>query len=255
MAFGRPDWLDLARGTYDFVTRQMMRDDRVGHSARLGRVTHPGFSSDAANMVTAALALHQATSEPAFLADAIRLVAALETHHLDRAQGFRFTADDAGDLALRPGGVDDDATPNPNAAMAANYVRLGLLTGEARFLDTAERLFTIFGGTAESDPLSCLGLLNAFDLANGVIEVVIIGEADTTGPLAAKVFAHADPDIVLTRLPVGGSAPPGSPAHRRAMLGNAATAYVCSQGVCSLPVTTPEALEALLMERRATNRH
>ena len=66
LAFRRPDWLALARDAYDFVMRVMARGDRIGHSARLGRVSHPGLSSDAAAMIAAALSLFEATGEAPF---------------------------------------------------------------------------------------------------------------------------------------------------------------------------------------------
>ena len=60
-----PDWLHLARRAFDFIARQMTRDGRLGHSFRAGKLTLPGLASDHANMIRAALALHEATGEGA----------------------------------------------------------------------------------------------------------------------------------------------------------------------------------------------
>lgn len=247
LTFDRPDWLNLARQAYAFVLSNMMQADRVGHSARLGRVSHPGFSSDAACMIAAALALFEATADQSFLNDARRMTVAVEAHHFDTEKGFFLTADDVCDLGERLGGIKDDATPNPNATMAHNFVRLGLLTGETRFLDAAELLFRIFGGTVVQGPFRSLGLLSAFDFASCPIEVVIIGEPESGGALARQVFSETALNIVLTRVSSSHAAPRGSLAYGRPMQGTAPTAYVCREGVCSLPVTTPDALHALLV--------
>jgi uncharacterized protein YyaL (SSP411 family) len=90
-------------------------------------------------------------------------------------------------------------------------------------------------------------LLSAFDFASCPIEVVIIGEPESGGALARQVFSETALNIVLTRVSSSHAAPRGSLAYGRPMQGTAPTAYVCREGVCSLPVTTPDALHALLV--------
>ena len=45
----------------------MSRDGRLGHSWRAGPLIFPGFALDHAAMMRAALALHEATGEAAYL--------------------------------------------------------------------------------------------------------------------------------------------------------------------------------------------
>jgi uncharacterized protein YyaL (SSP411 family) len=56
-----PSWVDMAARAFDFVVRSMTKGDRLGHSWRQGRLLYPGLASDFANMIRAALALHEAT--------------------------------------------------------------------------------------------------------------------------------------------------------------------------------------------------
>ena len=50
----------------------MTRGDRLGHSFRAGALLFPGLASDYAAMIRAGLALHEATGEGAWLAQAVK---------------------------------------------------------------------------------------------------------------------------------------------------------------------------------------
>ena len=83
-------------------------------------------------------------------------------------------------------------------------------------------------------------------------EVAIIGDPDeqATQVLHAEVFRHYIPNRVLL-----GGALPGSGGleelplmQGREMIDGRATAYVCENYVCKLPVTEPQALASQLAE-------
>ncbi len=248
LAFERADWLVLAREAYAFVTEHMVQDDRVGHSARLGRVSYPGFSTDAANIVAAALALHQASGDAAYLKDALRLNAALHARYFDPARGYCLSAADTSDLQERPHGGRDDATPNANATAAHNLVRLGALTGDPSLFDQADRVLNLFGAAAEREPFAYLGLFNAFDFAARLTEVTIVGPQQEGAALAREALGGETINIVLSRVSAEQTQDRDSPAFGRTPHDGLPTAYVCRAGVCSLPATTPAALRALLRD-------
>ena len=50
---GRPDWIALASRAFGFISSQMTRGDRLGHSWRDGRLLFPGLASDFACMIRA----------------------------------------------------------------------------------------------------------------------------------------------------------------------------------------------------------
>jgi hypothetical protein len=57
------------------------------------------------------------------------------------------------------------------------------------------------------------------------------------------------PTKILTRLAPGAALPAAHPAAGKDAIAGHATAYVCEGTVCSLPVTDPAALAALLAGR------
>ena len=97
--FDRAEWIAAARRAFAFVLGKMSAGDRLSHSWRLGQARHPGMLDDYAQMSRAALALHDATGERAYLDRALGWVAVLDRHFWDAgAGGYFFTADDT-----RPG--------------------------------------------------------------------------------------------------------------------------------------------------------
>ena len=142
VAFDEPHWLAMAARAFLFIDAKMAHGDRLGHSWREGKLLLPGLASDHAAMIRAALALHEATGDHAYLERALAWQGTLDRHYANPATGGYFlTADDAKDLVVRPSATTDDATPNPNALAAQNLVRLAVFTGQHAWRDKADRLF------------------------------------------------------------------------------------------------------------------
>ena len=103
VAFDEPAWLEMAARAFMFIDARMTHGDRLGHSWREGRLLFPGLASDHAAMIRAALALHEATGEHAYLERALAWQATLDRHYANPANGGYFlTADDAEGLVVRP---------------------------------------------------------------------------------------------------------------------------------------------------------
>ena len=132
LAFDRADWIALAARAFAFVRDEMTGPDgRLRHSWREGQARHPASVDDYANMCRAALALHEATADPAYLEQARRWVDVLDRHYWDAAGGgYFFAADDTQDLIARVKTASDAAVPSGNGTMVGVLSRLALLTGE-----------------------------------------------------------------------------------------------------------------------------
>ncbi|MGB3274021.1 MAG: thioredoxin domain-containing protein [Xanthobacteraceae bacterium] len=242
-AFGRPDWLAMARRAFAFVAAEMSRGDRLGHSWREGRLMFPGLAPDHATMIRAALALYEATGEPEFLAQAVRWQTALDTHYADREHGgYYLTADDAEGLIVRPHATVDDAVPNHNGLIAQNLVRLAALTGDDRYRAQADALFSALLPIAQDNVFGHLSLLNALDLKLTGPEIVVTGRSPDADALlmAARRLPHAT-SIVL-HISDAASLPANHPARAKAESIQGAAAFVCRGQSCSLPVTDAQAL-------------
>ena len=237
-----PSWLALARRAFDFIAANMTRGDRqnsrLGHSWRDGKLLFPGLASDFAAMIRAALALFEATGERGLLDQALAWQRALDAHYADAdSGGYYLTADDAGDLLLRPHSTADDATPNPNAVAAGNLVRLAALTGDHAWREQADRLLEGILAAQSRNLFGHVALLNALDLRLRAAEIVCVG-AD------AERFAQAALKLpYLTRIVLRAASPadlPAShPAQDKLKAAPGSAAFVCVGERCSLPVTDP----------------
>jgi uncharacterized protein YyaL (SSP411 family) len=209
--FEAPTWLAMAARAFLCVDSKMAHGDRLGHSWRAGKLLVPGLASDHAAMIRAALALHEATGEHAYLERALAWQATLDRHYSNPDNGGYFlTADDARDLVVRPSATSDDATPNPNALAAQNLVRLAVFTGQHAWRDKSDRLFDGILASAGQNVFAHLALLNALDLRLRTAEIVVTGDDARAHELVAAARRRK------TRSTLQPRAPPSSASARPA---------------------------------------
>jgi uncharacterized protein YyaL (SSP411 family) len=237
--FGEPSWLDRARRAFEFIASDMTRGDRLGHSWRAGKLLFPGLASDFAQMIRAALALHEATGQAHYLDRALAWQGAFDRHYANPDNGGYFlTADDAEGLVVRPASTSDDATPNPNAIAAQNLIRLAALTGDHAWREKADRLFDGVLAAASDNLFSHAALLNALDLRLNAIEIVVTGADHQRFAEAALKLPHLN--RIVLRAPSANALPASHPAQAKIAIGAGSAAFVCVGERCSLPVTEPE---------------
>jgi uncharacterized protein len=252
VAFGEPEWLAMAAHAFMCIAAHMSRGDRFGHSWRAGKLLFPGLASDHANMIRAALALHEATGEHAYLERALAWQGALDRHYANRATGGYFlTAEDAEGLVVRPNSTSDEATPNPNSVAAHNLLRLAVATGQDAWRAQADKLFDGVIPLAAGNLYMHLALFNALDLRLRGAEIVVAGEGREAEALLAGALALPALDRVVLRAPSADALPPAHPAQEKIKATREAAAFICVGERCSLPVTEPAHIAQVVSEMRA----
>ncbi len=252
LLLGEPSWLEMARRAFDFVAQQMTRDRRLGHSWRDGRLLLPGLASDYAAMIRAALALYEATGTRDFLVRALAWQGELDAHYADPERGAYFlSADDAGDLVVRPHSTADDAIPNANGLAAGNLVRLAALTGDERWRAQADRLIEGIIAAEPRNLFAHVSLLNALDLRLRAAEIVCTGPDAEAFAQAALKLPYLD--RIVLRAPAADALPPTHPAQEKLKAVSGSAAFVCVGETCSLPVTTPDVIAAAVAGMRGNS--
>jgi hypothetical protein len=241
-------WIGMAERAFAFIAREMTRGERLGHSWRGGNLLLPGLASDYAAMIRAALALAEATGKDEYLQQAVTWQRAFDAHYGNaETGGYYLSADDAGDLILRPHATTDDAIPNPNALAAQNLVRLAVLTGEDAYREHADRLIEGILAAGANNLFGHIALLNALDLRLRAAEIVAAGpEAER---FAAAALALPYLDRIVLRAADPARLPAAHPAQEMLKSLQGSAAFVCAGERCSLPVSEPgriaEALAAM----------
>ena len=249
VAFQRPEWLALATRAFSFVETRMTVDRRLRHSYRAGRMTASATSSDYANMIAAAIALHQATLESRYLERALGWLGILDAHYwIAGVGGYSTTADDTNDVLLRLRSANDDATPNANAMMLANLMHLFLITGDTRHVDRTDEIVRAFAPDHAHGLIGHTGFLaQSFDLI--APQLVVLADGAGIDALAAAART-ALPGALVYRIPADAADLPAGLAGKGAVDGRA-TAYLCLGPQCSKPVTDADELRKQIIALRS----
>jgi len=253
LIFGREDWILEARRALADVLGRLWVGDRLHHSYRAGALRNAATADGYANLIAAALAVFEASSDVSALDRALELTAALERDHWDPVDGgFYFSSPRAG-LIVRQRYAHDDATPNANATMLANYARLAVLTGDEAHLRKGRAIHDAFARAAAGNPFAFASFLSAFDDHIGLVQAVLVeGRQPEAARRLEEAFLRAPlPGRVLTRIRDGASLPQTHPAAAKTAPAGRAALYLCVGSVCSTPVHDPSdiagALEAVGM--------
>jgi uncharacterized protein YyaL (SSP411 family) len=131
--------------------------------------------------------------------------------------------------------------------MAQNLVRLWRLTGSDFYRADVDAILEAAGGAIAGNLFATAGLLNALDLRLGAIDVAIVVPPGTdAGAMLRQARDAATPGTVITLHAGDADLPADHPAAGKGAAGGRPTAYICHGETCSLPVTDPAALAALI---------
>jgi uncharacterized protein len=250
IVFERPAWIELARNAFDFIrTRMTTPEERLLHSSRAGKAQHPANVDDYANLCRAALALHEAIGDERFLKQAHEWVEILDRHYWDEVGGgYFFAAKDTVGLIARAKTAADSAVPAGNGTLVGVLTRLAILTGKEAYRRRAEQIIETFSGETTRNFFPLATLLNNLELFEKPLQIVLVGESGdpALAALRGSVYSVSLPNRMVLAIIPGEVLPEGHAARGKGLIDGRAAAYVCEGPVCSLPLTTPQALlEAL----------
>jgi uncharacterized protein YyaL (SSP411 family) len=253
-----PRYLAAAGRAADFVLSRLRRDDgRLLVSWRAGKAGPPAYLDDHAFLADGLVDLYEAAGDPARLRQAVETAEAMIKLFSDPAGGFQFSGTDGEKLIAGNKDAYDGAMPSGNSAAAVALLRLERITGRKDFGDKAADVLKTFAGEVGEDPWSHPVMLSAHGLRTGpTLEIVLAGDPADADLAAMRNLLRRKfvPNRVIIRRPADGPAAEALFAlvpwvkDQRPLRGKA-TAYVCRDRACDLPVHTAEALEKLLDKR------
>jgi uncharacterized protein YyaL (SSP411 family) len=258
----RADYVEAAVAAADFVLRDLRDEDgRLLRTYNAGRAHVLGYLEDHAFLLEALLTLYEATFDERWFDEARALGDVLIERFADRERGgFFTTADDHEALIARRKDLEDHPIPAGSSSAALGLLRLGALTGEARYEEAGRSVLDLVHPIATRHPTAFGHALQALQFAIGPVrEVAIVGPEPES--LLQIVRARFRPTTVLA-----GGVPDDAPAARsgepgrraggiaagvpllegRTPVDGRAAAYVCERFVCQRPVTDPTGLATAL---------
>ncbi len=255
-----PEWATRASRAADFVWEHLHEPGNAPEGAllrrwRLGEAAGAGQLDDHAYYARACLELHAATYEPRWLQRSLAVTKTMLARFWDDASGACFESP-AGDPHVRVRMKDgfDGAEMAGNSVAAEVLVRLAGLTGDAGLTAKAEATFAYHARRLAGNAWAMPRLLVALDLfIHAPRHVVIVGDrtAVDTQELLAVVAEHAgfsDEMLVVEEAARSLWQELAPFAAELPQVDGRATAYVCMDRACRLPVTTAAALAEQLQE-------
>jgi uncharacterized protein len=237
-----PRYAEAARSARSFLHRKLWRetDSTLLRRYRDGDAAIEAFLDDYASLIQALVDLYETAFDASDLAWATRLAERAVGAFQDPEQGGFFSSiANQGDLVLRLKDDYDGAEPSGNSVMALGLLRLARLTGRDDFREAAERTLESFAGRMLSGGAGLPQMLVAQVFAMGTpMEIVLAGPRDQLRTMLRVLRRRFLPNAIVMS---AAEAPVAMPA-----IDGLATAYVCENYACKLPVTEAGALEELL---------
>ena len=248
---GRDEYREAAIANATFLLHEMSAgDNRLWRTHRDGVSKIGGYLEDYANVIDGLLELYQTTFDARWFVAAQGFAETALEHFRADDGGFYDTSDDHEELFIRPRNMQDNATPSGSAMIAYDLLRLTAYTGETRYEDAALSVYRSLGSALGEYPMAFGEMLIGLDLwLRRPVEIALIGDpADERMRAMLDVVRSAFRPRAVVALSPKDADSKATPAllRTRTLRDGGPAAYVCENFVCTAPVTTAEALAALL---------
>jgi uncharacterized protein YyaL (SSP411 family) len=247
----RPDWIAAAVRAADFLLEHHVLPDRLVRTSIGGTLSSARATLEDHGMLASGLLhLALATGE-------VRFAVAAKTLVDDAiAAGDPFGVPGGADPVLAAQGLAIEADPSDGAhpsglsAMASAGHLLYLMTAHAPYRAASERGMSRVAGVARRQPVSLGGALAVMSaLAEPVRQLVVVADDGAAAVASRARSFHRSGAVssLVSSAQAAAFAAAGFELYEgRSARDGAATAYVCEEFVCRLPVTSADELATLL---------
>ncbi|XP_008942285.1 PREDICTED: spermatogenesis-associated protein 20-like, partial [Merops nubicus] len=245
----------LRRHLFDPSSGRLLRSCYRGQDDTVEQSTVPiqGFLEDYVFIIQALFDLYEASLEQGWLEWALQLQHTQDKLFWD-PEGFAYFSSEAGDpsLLLRLKDDQDGAEPSANSVTVTNLLRAACYSGHTEWVEKAGQILAAYSERLRKIPIALPEMARATGVFHQTLkQVVVCGDpqGEDTKEMLRCVHSVFSPTKVLM-LADGDSA---GFLHRQLPFlaslerkDGKATAYVCSNFSCSLPVTSPQELQGML---------
>ena len=244
--FNSDDYIQQAEKSAQFILKNLT--DKNGRLLKRYRNGNSGLDAhldDYAFFIWGLLELYEATFDVTYLTEAIQLSDIMVNEFWDITNGGFFLGSESSEkLIVRAKTGYDGAIPSGNSVAAMNCSRLNRITGEIKWAQISDKIFTTFSNEIQQTPSGYASMINAFLFnSDNPKEIVIVGSGKNSETKAAikkikseyvpnKVIIFKDTDDPLKKL---------SPVARwtvtQETIDDKTTYYICQDFACKIPTT------------------
>ncbi len=244
---GSDEYLEIAERNAAFIKRELQTGGRLRRSWKDGTAKLNGYIEDYANVADGLVELYQVTGNVDHLVDAKTLADTMISEFWDEENGgFYFTSNDHEELIVRNKDFFDNATPSGNSVAADVMLKLGRILGDPKYERYAITVLRLAASQIRRFPQGFGRALSALEFYLGrKREFIIVGQrgSELESMLRSKYLPGGV--AVMSSNPLADSKMVPLLKGRKTVNG-LATAYICEDSVCGLPITDEAALESVL---------
>ncbi|MEM3637402.1 MAG: thioredoxin domain-containing protein [Conexivisphaerales archaeon] len=255
---GEISYLQAAREAADFILAKM-KDEKgmLMHRYRDGEAAIRGFLEDYAFLCWGLVELYEACFETRYLEEAINLKELAIRNFWDEKEGGFYQCDVESGLAYRIREAQEGALPSGNSVMAYVMYLLSRITGRLDDIKYIERMKELFASSVKNSPsMYPFFLIATCLLPTNFREVVIVYNQETEKEAslllqAVRRYYLPNKVVILRKIDQQGKADVdrlASYVRNFGMKDEKATAYVCTNFSCQLPVSSVEELEKAITQ-------
>jgi len=199
--FAQAAWIQSAQNAVEFIRTTLWKNNRLVATYKDGKAHLNAYLDDYAFLLDGLLELMQTEFRLIDLQFAVALADVLIDQFEDKEMGgFFFTSHDHEQLIHRPKSAYDNATPAGNGVAAIVLQRLGLILGELRYMQAAERAISLFYPDMLEQPNAYCSLLVAFEEMLNPPQVVILRGTSSDMIQWQSELQHRFPQILIFSL-------------------------------------------------------
>ncbi|CAG4995210.1 hypothetical protein DYBT9275_01577 [Dyadobacter sp. CECT 9275] len=242
-ALGEERIRELAIRCGEFISRNLVRDQRLLHSYKNGNASITGFLEDYAAVIEGYLGLYQITFDEKWISAARDLCHYSISNFYDHQEGyFHFTDSEGERLIARKKELFDNVIPSSNSVMAHNLYYLGMILDHQEYIRYADEMLSKMRKILLTDVQWVTNWAALYCLrAVPTSEIVIVGED------ADHYRKDLDRFFIPNKIMLGTATISQLPLLTgRTDLNGKTAIYVCYDKMCQLPVTTvPDAIDQI----------
>jgi len=239
----RQEYLEVAIRNAEFLLSELFLDGKLMRAWRGGKARQQAFLEDHAALAIGIFSLYQADPNPKWFQIAQELINQIRQNFQDPAGGFFDTHAAQDPLLVRPKDIQDNATPSGNSLAALALILSSEFSGGMELRKQAEEMLGAVQNVLVQYPAAFGNWLNALDLAIGPVQqVAVVGDPADPGydHLVQALNQTYRPRCIVAFSRVTPEANAPLILQNRPLRNGHATAYVCQEFVCLLPVNSSD---------------
>lgn len=188
-AFDEPRYVRAGENAAAFVHTRLWKDGRLLRHYRDGAADIPAYLDDYAFLGRGLVALYEATFDPGYLEQAVRIAGDIQLLFRSEEGVFHLTGADAESLIVPVTEIYDGAMPSAASAATTFLLRAGHLVANADVEGAGRAALGTYSGALAVTPAGYLEMLAALDFALGPVREVVlagIGKTPSSGTCGAR---------------------------------------------------------------------